>query len=1017
MQIIFDNEEQELSISQGQNPKFSFDAVIRKEMLYENLEESFMEIKLYEHELIDDIKKNIQSSTDKQNLLKSSTLYSGLKIDLLTLAIAPEHHDIVLLDPKRSHIQKGRINYVISCSHIENIYFMIENANLTLNTLMKNEMALKLKFKDSIHQKETSYTKGITSAIHAKEEITTYEYNPSDEKDNNLHIQSKCSMKDLRNAESVLNIYSTRLVDNNIKNSLKNDDSIIKQKTMFITPSRINRRVSDLSTNIQLVHTYSLIGYAKLNFYQILSENDDLIVKQTSKFFMSMSNKKGGNEKSSESIKYDYNDTKGNQTEEEVKFQVFENIIENYSDDIYYKGNQIGKITMTLKIKHIPLIRQIMCGVMTETGFEINSIFLYDNTLLSNSQGLPSDLVELINMKKTLESAIANRTQLKSLNQTEKDFNSQIVKYLNGIKDILGKSIEESCLYYGYASDIDLYQGQAIMLDLGLNILEMIDKLTMEQRTCCFDILKLIHERSEFDLGTLSLKWFTEIKELGNRTHSEFKDQVLLRNQIIENFLRFNNESMRLCLEGVTRGKNIDNETKTFTYFYLSVAYFRVPKYRDAFTKAILTDINDGEPEEKMLNSTAHSGSISKKNQTKTIDDLLEQDPINNLILWDNLFYKKLSSSLSRTNIENEINEQLTDMDEIISCNQLCNRTTWKDRLSKREIIFFGLVRHLTSFVQSKISSNDADINWLNIPGYDAIISALNHELKTNLVSTYPPQLISLLAIFANNVNIVNSFIFLITHHTNAYDIKAVFNLLSLIDLVFKSFENLATTNKNALYTKFDYFTLQCAFKGVILTDNSLCIAKFIWLYYKDAYLMTSNHINEVCNGILFPNFFTFFFHWSWQVRNAFYYLILYCFGHRIKSKLSANEFERSGNNFMRVNSVKINSMGGYSDNADIFEGKMVIIRALQNIIYTEELDVFCNNKIDEVKFAKALEKINVNLRGNIVISIHHYEQVLKEYTVWKKKNEKSVVSDYPDLEISPPKEDVVEYNTDLYSN
>ena len=102
---------------------------------------------------------------------------------------------------------------------------------------------------------------------------------------------------------------------------------------------------------------------------------------------------------------------------------------------------------------------------------------------------------------------------------------------------------------------------------------------------------------------------------------------------------------------------------------------------------------------------------------------------------------------------------------------------------------------------------------------------------------------------------------------------------------------------------------------------------------------------------------------------------------------------------------------------ADIFEGKMVIIRALQNIIYTEELDVFCNNKIDEVKFAKALEKINVNLRGNIVISIHHYEQVLKEYTVWKKKNEKSVVSDYPDLEISPPKEDVVEYNTDLYSN
>ena len=61
-----------------------------------------------------------------------------------------------------------------------------------------------------------------------------------------------------------------------------------------------------------------------------------------------------------------------------------------------------------------------------------------------------------------------------------------------------------------------------------------------------------------------------------------------------------------------------------------------------------------------------------------------------------------------------------------------------------------------------------------------------------------------------------------------------------------------------------------------------------------------------------------------------------------------------------------------------------------------------------------------INIMNNFINMIEekpYDEEVLKEYTVWKKKNEKSVVSDYPDLEISPPKEDVVEYNTDLYSN
>lgn len=48
------------------------------------------------------------------------------------------------------------------------------------------------------------------------------------------------------------------------------------------------------------------------------------------------------------------------------------------------------------------------------------------------------------------------------------------------------------------------------MLDIGISLLKIIDKVNKEPRSLIFDILKLINERGEFDLGTLSTQWFME---------------------------------------------------------------------------------------------------------------------------------------------------------------------------------------------------------------------------------------------------------------------------------------------------------------------------------------------------------------------------------------------------------------------------------------------------------------------------------------------------------------------------
>lgn len=68
----------------------------------------------------------------------------------------------------------------------------------------------------------------------------------------------------------------------------------------------------------------------------------------------------------------------------------------------------------------------------------------------------------------------------------------------------------------------------------------------------------------------------------------------------------------------------------------------------------------------------------------------------------------------------------------------------------------------------------------------------------------------------------------------------------------------------------------------IVSNDHSLCVSKFIWLYYRNSHLMSIEHLHETCIP-MFENIYKFFFHWSWQVRNLFYYFILFIINHRIK--------------------------------------------------------------------------------------------------------------------------------------
>ncbi len=62
---------------------------------------------------------------------------------------------------------------------------------------------------------------------------------------------------------------------------------------------------------------------------------------------------------------------------------------------------------------------------------------------------------------------------------------------------------------------------------------------------------------------------------------------------------------------------------------------------------------------------------------------------------------------------------------------------------------------------------------------------------------------------------------------------------------------------------------------------------------------MIIDHLHNFVNDLYRNKFFKLFFHWSWQVRNMFYYFILFFLNHKIKNMLlpKSKSYRRSYSN------------------------------------------------------------------------------------------------------------------------
>ena len=985
MKITFDDLEYVLPLETGKDPKFNFDQIITKKLKYEQLEQKYLEITLY----------SLPSSVDlylntKQKLLEQAEIYSCYKISLLTIVVGPEFHNLMLTSPWKKGIHLGRIMYIITCKQIESINIKINKVKIQVNNISGNDISLKLKYHDNKTSPNSTYTSAISPNILQKEKITEYYFNPRISENNPLNINIKTSMYDLTLADSSLNVYTIRLVNGQEEVNIK--DSLFQRNDSEFSKNNFNN--SD--TNIKSINHYTIMGFSNLNFLDILSENDEALTKQSSQFFRHVSGFNMPNEEEKE---------EGNNLKV-FTFQVFQDINIIYNTPLYYEGVEIGKCEIDIDIKNVPLIRQIMCGVMTENGFEINSIHLYDNILSGEGNTLPNEVTSLINTKRNFNNELIKQKQIQS--NANREFNITILGYLKEFKKILNKTIEADCLYYGYSENKDLYSGQNVILDLGLTLMKIIDKLNKDQRNLIFEILKLINDRSEFDLGTLSNKWFKDKNKnenLLNKNTYIFMDESLLKNKIIENFIEFNYNCLKYSLEIVNRGKLVDPQSLDFAEYFLKIAYFRIPLFRQILLNSISVGVTE------KIDELLNQGNMKKR---LTIVNFLESDPINSLLCWEELFYNKLNSALEDNDknekIENEVKEKINKIKEYLENNNNNlskkdeNKNDWKLLFSQRDYLFFDLIRNIVNYIKTKGEVSN-EVNWLNIPGFYLLFNAIVHEIHLRQVKSFPPQFKEIFKLFINNAEITNALIKEVVFKTNLYDVPAIFNLIEIINSLFYEFRD---NNNGDYFLKFNYILLNQIDKCLFKVDHSLCVSKIILLYYNCAHIMSAFHLGEFLQTILFSKFYNLFFHWSYEVRDKFYYFILYIIGHRIKDSVPFRDLEDLKYIKKSTSSNEISGINLHKSLGDILENKFKVIKELQNIIKTQKYDTNFNNVINPVKYEKILKNIPIEVHKNIVISLHHYDKIYEDYKIFIEinKNKKKCDIRYPELELIPPRDD-----------
>jgi hypothetical protein len=153
-----------------------------------------------------------------------------------------------------------------------------------------------------------------------------------------------------------------------------------------------------------------------------------------------------------------------------------------------FDGKVIGEIEGNITIKHIPLLKQVLCGCHTEKGLDLNTNY-YNISSLSeakNKNELPKELKYIESQNGELTQSILNFT-LKQNSFSYKELNNHLTEVLKTFIIPLNYKDKEGHYRYEIKTEYGRLKAPEILLNVGLTIINSMDGFNKEQRQICFE--------------------------------------------------------------------------------------------------------------------------------------------------------------------------------------------------------------------------------------------------------------------------------------------------------------------------------------------------------------------------------------------------------------------------------------------------------------------------------------------------------------------------------------------------
>lgn len=493
-----------------------------------------------------------------------------------------------------------------------------------------------------------------------------------------------------------------------------------------------------------------------------------------------------------------------------------------FSEVLWYNGKRVGNVSGTLDLRGLPVVYQMVSGVNTENGYQIQDSLLNPRNSRYMQSELPKEIMDIVSLTDKLKVFIRNGRH--SVKSDSKDYKEH-VKLIEQIIKNLERTHRESMKCFIYKDSTDLTRAQRALLDLGDLLINYAEFIQYDVKPFYFDCLTKLNDRGELGLGHLSFL----NEEPG--MHSKRLD-------IAERYAHFLQVTLNFALDTMNF-KGVEQKMQKFIESFLAIAYFRIPDFRAEILECI--------------KSKSYYPIAEWRGITMDLEEDISEHNLLPALDWTSLFYDYLKSEDFKNHLE------------------ILQDEKWKKRIAKRGLVFFRFVEEWAMHISQELVRES--LPWNHVPGYNVILKGFLIEMKERHISDYPEAMIETSKSLLRNTQLLNVFVYILFRKTNINNFKNVFESFNLLSTWF---DTVYRRNKS-MPKNFDHNFLLKGLKIALKSQICLCIAKALWLIYMHFHMIRgSSRVRLVKDFLLEKHSNRLFFHWSKDVRRTFMSLLYY---------------------------------------------------------------------------------------------------------------------------------------------